>query len=76
MKVIRKQKRKSVSTKINIFDEISSTIKDNRSTPVTTRRNRTLSIQKRAGKDMMRRQSKGGSRKKIMYGSNYGQRIP
>ena len=49
--------------KVKISDQSINTNKDNRSTQVTTRRNRILSSQKMIGKDMVKRQSKGTSRK-------------
>ncbi|HJS63612.1 MAG TPA: hypothetical protein VJ767_01995, partial [Nitrososphaeraceae archaeon] len=49
-----------------ISDQSINTNKDNRSTQVTTRRNRILSSQKMIGKDMVKRQSKGTSRKLCM----------
>jgi hypothetical protein len=61
-----KQKNKSVNTKAKISDKGISTNKDNRPTGVTTRRNRILSSQKIVGKDMVKRQPTGSSRKLCM----------
>jgi len=66
LKVIRKQQGKSVSTKVKISDKSINTNKDNRSTKVTIRKNRILSNQKMLGKDMVKRQFKGSSRKLCM----------
>lgn len=63
---MRKQKENSVSTKVKISDKGLSTKKDNGSTQAKTRMNRILSGRKMAGKDMLRRQSKGSSRKLCM----------
>ncbi|HSF50321.1 MAG TPA: hypothetical protein VLA74_06125 [Nitrososphaeraceae archaeon] len=66
MKGIRKQQGKSVNSRVKISDQSINTNKDNRSTQVTTRRNRILSSQKMVGKEMVKRQSKGTSRKLCM----------
>lgn len=63
---MKKKKEKSVNTKAKISDKAMMTNKDNRSTQVTTRRNRILSIQKMVGKDMAKRQPTGSSRKLCM----------
>ncbi len=58
---MKKQKGKSVNTKTKISDKGISTNKDNRSTGIITGRNRI--VQKMVGKDMMRKQPTGSSRK-------------
>jgi hypothetical protein len=63
---MKKQKGKSFSTKVKISDKSIYTNKDNRSTGITTGRNRILSSQKMVGKDMMRKQPAGSSRKLCM----------
>jgi hypothetical protein len=63
---MRKQKEKSVNTYAKISDKSTSTNKENRSTGVTTRRDRILSTQKIVGKDMAKRQPTGSSRKLCM----------
>jgi hypothetical protein len=63
---MRKQKEKSVGTKVKISDKSTTTKEDNRSTHVKIRRNRIFSSQKMVGKEMVKRQSKGTSRKLCM----------
>ena len=63
---MRKQKEKSVSTNVKISDKSINMNKENKSTGVTTRRNRILSSQKMVGTDMAKRQPTGSSRKLCM----------